>query len=361
MAPPTLSPRARLLLPLLLIALLAVSLHRYRVEVERGQVELAGEALGTTWSAKIAGTLSPDEQRALQAKLVDRLDEIDRAMSTWRGDSELSRFNAAPPDRAFSLSLDTFRVFEIALQVGALSQGALDVTVLPLVELWGFGATPRMEVAPPADAIAALRRHVGRSHLRLDAEARQLSKAAAGVRVDLSAVAKGYAVDALSEGLKSEGHEHVLVEVGGELRGRGVRPDGLPWRVAVEEPREEGRKVHRIVSLADRAMATSGDYRNYFEHGGRRFSHMLDPRTGAPIEHALASVTVVHESAAWADAWATALNVLGPEAGYALAEDAGLAAYFIVRAPAVRDNAAAFGIQMTDAFAPFLVSTEPTP
>ena len=145
-------------------------------------------------------------------------------------------------------------------------------------------------------------------------------------------MAKGQAVDLLAGLLTERGHRHFLVEIGGELLGTGERPGGGPWRVAIEEPQEEGRQVHRIVALDGAAMATSGDYRNFFiGEDGRRYSHTLDPRTGAPIEHRLASVSVVHPSAAWADAWATALNVLGPEAGYARAESEGLAAYFLIR------------------------------
>ncbi|MEM7412764.1 MAG: FAD:protein FMN transferase [Myxococcota bacterium] len=329
---PLLSGRARWLVPVLLLVLLVVSVHRYQVAVTTLRVELGGEALGTTWSVKLAGELAPERQRSLQAALENALARVDAQMSTWRDDSELSRFNLLGADAPFVFSPEAFAVFAISEEVAVRSGGAFDVTVGPLVDAWGFGARPRRATAPEAEQLASLRRDVGRHWLRLDAVERSVEKRRAGVRVDLSAVAKGYAVDLLAQTVSERGHANFLVEIGGELRGAGERPGGGPWRVAIEEPREEGRQVHRIVALSDAAMATSGDYRNFFtDDAGRRFSHTIDPRTGSPIAHPLASVTVVHPSAAWADAWATALNVLGPEAGYARAESEGLAAYFLVR------------------------------
>ncbi|NNL67562.1 MAG: FAD:protein FMN transferase, partial [Myxococcales bacterium] len=180
-----------------------------------------------------------------------------------------------------------------------------------------------------------------------------LAKARPAIACDLSAVAKGYAVDELARALGALGHERFLVEVGGELRGRGGHLDGAPWRVAIEAPVTLDREIHRVLALRDLSMATSGDYRNYYEQDGRRISHTLDPRSGRPIEHRLASVTVLHPEAVWADAWATALNVLGPDEGYTVAVEQGLAAYFIVRADVPTDEGS-YGVRMTAAFEPHL-------
>ena len=177
----------------------------------------------------------------------------------------------------------------------------------------------------------AMRPLVGFERIEIDPSAGTLTKTLAGVTCDLSAIAKGYAVDRVAAALRELGHGDFLVEVGGEVRAQGRRPDGSFWRVAIETPDSNARSVFEVVSLHDLALATSGDYRNYYEVDGRRISHTIDPRTGHPIEHALASVSVLHSDAVHADALATALDVLGPEAGYALAQREGLAAYFIVR------------------------------
>jgi len=179
-----------------------------------------------------------------------------------------------------------------------------------------------------------------------------LTKAIPTLALDLSAIAKGYVVDLIAAAIQQQGYERFLVEVGGELRAGGQHLDGAPWRVAIETPDVAGRAIHQVVSLEGRGMATSGDYRNYYERDGARFSHALDPRTGRPVAHRLASVTVLHETAAEADAWATALQVLGPEAGYALAVEEGLAAYFIVR------RGEGFESRATAAFTPVLAEKE---
>ena len=346
-----LSPRARLLLPLLLIALLAFSLHRYRVEPERTHFTASGAALGTTWSVKVAGELEAEAERAIAPTVEETIARIDASMSTWKEHSELSHFNTHAAASPFSVSEDLTRVLELSASVTRLSGGAFDVTVLPLVQAWGFGAGAAEEVrTPEREELVRLRRLVGPEMLQLDAEKRTLVKRQQGVQVDLSAVAKGFAVDEVATALLEAGHDRFLVEIGGELRASGLRHDGEPWRVAIEEPVESGRAIHRVVALRDAAMATSGDYRNYREVDGERVSHTIDPRSGRPITHRLASVTVIDGQAARADAWATALNVLGPEAGYALARKQGLAAYFIVRS-----DEGAFETLMTRRFEPWLL------
>ena len=353
--------RSRFVLAILVGVLLIATIRLYGQRPERSLVELRGAVFGTTWSVKLAEVDVPAAAHAELAREIDgRLERVDRLMSTWKSDSELSRFNRHASTAAFVVSPLTFRVLEIARAVSDASGGAFDVSVGPLVQAWGFGSEGRGE--PPSDArLAALRERVGFEKLVLDSERNLAIKGDPRLELDLSAVAKGFAVDEVARGLQGLGYERFLVEIGGELRARGTHQGGRPWRVAIEVPAAGGREIHRIVELRERAMATSGDYRNYYEEAGRRVSHTIDPRTGRPIEHALASVTVLHPEAAWADAWATALNVLGPEAGYALAEAQGLAAYFIVRTdPEVGGEERGFETRMTSAFEPALAGPLPT-
>ncbi|MCA9511567.1 MAG: FAD:protein FMN transferase [Myxococcales bacterium] len=370
-----LSPRARLVLGLLFFALGGASLWLYGGRAEREQVELQGAAMGTTWSVKLADPgLDAAAQRAAADAIAERLERVDRLMSTWKPDSELSRFNAHEGTDSFALSPETYAVLEIAQRVAEESGGAFDVTVGPLVDAWGFGSEGRRE--PPAGPVLrALRERTGWRKLALGPLGRTVRKSRPDVRVDLSAVAKGYAVDLVARGLESAGRERFLLEVGGELRASGERPGGGAWRVAIEAPDApaDARRVHRVVELRDVSMATSGDYRNYYERDGRRLSHTIDPRTGHPIEHRLASVSVIHPEAAWADAWATALDVLGPEEGYSLAASKGLPAYFLVRDAALpsMDGApsggtgasgeASFTVRMTREFEPYLAQDAPAP
>jgi len=344
--------RVRVLLPLLLLVLGYASVRLYGRVPDRPIVELTGAAMGTTWSVKLAASKldAAERSRAFDAVLA-RLARVDLLMSTWRDDSEVSRFNSSIRLTPFEIAPETGAVLKIALDVSARSGGALDVTVGPLVDAWGFGRPEHR--APPGEAtLARLRQAVGWQQLTLGPDARSLAKGTAELRVDLSAVAKGYAVDEIARALAALGHRDFLVEVGGELQARGAHLDGAPWRVAIEVPESASRQIHRIVELRDSSMATSGDYRNFYQLADRRISHTIDPRTGRPIEHALASVTVLHSEAAWADAWATALHVLGPEEGYALAASERLAAYWIVRQP---DD---FEVRWTPPFEPHLAVQE---
>ena len=344
-----LSPRAKVLLPVFLVLLAAVSFHRLWWAPLPGPLfELAGESMGTTWNVKLAVESLPREgPPAIAAAVQAELDLVDGRMSTWRPDSELSRFNRHVSREPFALSSETLAVLVVAQEVSELSGGAFDVTIAPLVSLWGFGARARVG-DPPSDAeIASALERVGFERLRLDAKAGVAAKSDPMLVCDLSAVAKGYAVDRVADRLAALGYTAFLVEVGGELGARGLRPDGGPWRVAVEAPDGGAgdRGVHLVLGLSELSMATSGDYRSYYELDGMRISHTIDPRDGRPIRHGLASVTVVHPEAARADALATALNVLGPAAGRALAADLDLPAYFIAR------RASGFETFETEAFA----------
>lgn len=292
------------------------------------QAVLNGEALGTTWTLKLTGT--PDEARqvALRAVVDSALAEVDQSMSTYRDDSELMAINAADGLSPLSLSPMLGRVLGEALDVGVASSGAFDVTVGPLVNAFGFGPDKR-RIAPEASVLEGLAPRIGQDKLELTAEG--LTKAHPEVFIDLSAIAKGYAVDLVVERLEAEGEKNLLMEVGGEIVARGVNHSGEPWRLGIERPSQTLRTVHEVVVLNDAAMATSGDYRQYYEVDGQRVSHLIDPRTAEPVTHTLASVTVVAARCATADAWATALSILGPDEGFSRAESMRIPAYFIVR------------------------------
>lgn len=288
---------------------------------------LSGPTMGTTWSVKYTGT--PDEGvEALKGDIDAALEQVNAEMSTYRSDSNLSRFNNAEPGALMTLPADTVKVLLAALSLSEQTQGAYDVTVGPLVNLWGFGPDPdRFEPPEDGDIERALER-VGWQKLLVSEQ--QLLQPG-GVYVDLSSIAKGFAVDKVAGLLDHHGLKSYLVEVGGELRGKGSKPYNQPWRVAVERPIPGVREVEQVVDLKDLALATSGDYRNFFESQGRLYSHTIDPRTGYPVEHQLASVSVLHKSAMMADGLATAMTVLGPDNGMAFAKDHELAVFFIVR------------------------------
>lgn len=291
-----------------------------------------GATMGTTYSVKLVG-LPPGVSRDQVAAVVQQeLGRIENLMSTYKPDSELSRFNAAPASNWFPVSKDTAQVVAEAIRVARLSDGALDVTVGPVVDLWSFGTEARPQgVVPTADQIAQASSAVGFEQIEARLDPPALRKSSKQCRLDLSAVAKGFAVDQVARRLTEMGIDRSMVEVGGEVRTAGRNTDGQPWHIAVETPDLTGRNVQRVVDLHDRAMATSGDYRNYFEKDGFRFCHIIDPRTGRPVTHRLASVTVLADTCMEADALATALFVLGPDKGMRLAADKNLAVLMLVR------------------------------
>jgi thiamine biosynthesis lipoprotein len=289
--------------------------------------------MGTEWTVTLGGRgRSRRDLEAARAAIEERLQTVSRLMSTWDADSELSRFNRHASAEPFPLSARTLEVLRLARETSERSEGAFDVTVGPLVKAWGFGAGARAPgLEPDAAELASLRERVGFQLLELDLEAGTARKRHPDVECDLSAIAKGFAVDEVAAALEGLGWTDLLVEVGGEVRARGQRPGGGAWRVGIERPDVEGRMAQLVVPLSDLAMATSGDYRSFYEEGGKRVTHIIDPRSGRPVEHSLASVSVVHRDAALADAWATALTVLGPDAGFARAEAEGIAAAFLLR------------------------------
>lgn len=331
--PLALNTRAKVLLITFLLIFVGVSVHRLYFAAPPGPyVSIAGRTMGTTWEVKVATkTLSPDAFRSLAASIQASLDRVNELMSTYLPDSEVSRFNALDSSDPVAVSPETMIVLVASRELSEQSGGAFDITVGPLVKAWGFGATDQIPQPPTPEELAGLRERVGYQQLRLDADAGEVRKRHPRAEIDLSAIAKGYAVDRVAETLEARGYHDYLIEVGGELRASGARLDGRVWRVGIERPEDHIRVVHEVIELANRSMATSGDYRNYYEEEGVRISHTIDPRALAPIRHRLASVTVLHESAMWADGLATMLNVLGPKAGYDLAVAQELAAYFIVR------------------------------
>jgi thiamine biosynthesis lipoprotein len=293
----------------------------------RAYVQFGGATMGSTWTVKLAA--GSDRGDALRGAIQAAFDAVDRRMSIYRPDSEVMQFNRAGAG-AIPVSPELATVLAAAAGVSAWSDGAFDVTVAPLVEEWGFGARNVRRV-PRSDVLAAERRRVGWRGLSVDAGRALATKREAGLQIDLGGIAKGYGVDRVAALLDAAGVEHYMVEAGGEVRTRGVNPQGRPWRIGIEEPDAMPQRARWAVGVDGRAMATSGDYRNYFMQDGRRYSHEIDPSQGAPIRHALASVTVVADDCTRADALATALIVLGPERGRALAEATGIAAQFIER------------------------------
>ena len=312
---------------------------------EPRDLRLQGRTMGTSWHLTVPG--GAEDGDALQAAIDAELEAVNDSMSTWLEDSEISRFNRLPADTAMTVSPRFAEVLEAALAIGAASGGAYDVTVAPLVDLWGFGARGPQGGVPEPTALAKARARVGQENLDWNPDRRQLDKRT-GIALDFSSIAKGYAVDRVAAILEARGFENYLVEIGGEMRVAGRSPRGDAWRVAVERPEAGTRAVARGIELSDRAIATSGDYRNFFTVDGVRYSHMIDPRTGAPVTHDVVSVTVIHKSCMVADGWATALAVLGREAALEVAAEAGLAVYLLARG---EDG---FEEYRSPAFAPYL-------
>ncbi len=297
----------------------------------RAEFQHFGLALGTSFSVKVTRMPQGVDPERLRDRLDDLLEKVDRQMSTYRPDSELSRFNQSRVTQWQPVSPELVRVVAEALRISRWSGGAFDVTVGPLVNLWGFGPDPGRQQAPLPRAIADARGKIGYQNLEVRTRPPALRKLRPELFVDLSAIAKGWAVDLLAEYLERQGIGDYLVEIGGELRLKGESPRGGPWRIAIEKPVTQVREIGKILALTDIAVATSGDYRNYFEVDGKRYSHTIDPRTGYPVSHHLVSVTVLSHTCMTADGLATAFMVLGPEEGYAKAEAENIPVLFIVK------------------------------
>lgn len=301
-------------------------------------IEIHGSTMGTTYMVKIVK--SNDEKFPSRDELTKRitsdienlLKKVNEQMSTWIEDSEISRFNRYKQSQWFEVSADTALVISEALRVSKESGGAFDITVGPLINLWGFGPDRTVKQIPGEEQIKKVMAEIGCEKISVRLSPPAIKKEEPGIYCDLSAIAKGFGVDQVAEYLDLQGFSHYLVEIGGEVRAKGLNHKDQIWRVAVASPDPHGGSPYqKIIRLKDASMATSGDYFNYFEKDGVRYSHTIDPTTGKPITHKLASVTVIHESCMTADAMATAINVLGPEKGYELAIKEGLAVFMIVR------------------------------
>lgn len=301
---------------------------------ERDVVLLEGRTMGTTFSVKVVGSLDAAAQQALAEAVDAELELVISQMSTWISDSELSRFNAHASTAPFMVSPATSTVVDRAARVFSTTGGAFDPTVGPLVRAWGFGGGQAPAAALAADEIDSLREHMGMHQVTVDLTASAITKQDPAIELDLSAIAKGWGVDRVHAAVVGLGHPDVMVEVGGEVKVSGRNARGTRWRLGIERPDASRGVIQQVVELDGDAMATSGDYRNYVERDGQRWSHTIDPRTGRPITHELASVTVLADDCTTADAWATALNVLGPEDGPEMADAQGIKAYFIIRSPA---------------------------
>jgi thiamine biosynthesis lipoprotein len=292
------------------------------------ETHLSGPTMGTTYNVKFVAIDGVDKNK-IQQQIDQLLININQLMSTYISDSELSRFNQWQSTDPFPMSAQTIAVLNEAKRIGDMSSGLLDVTIGPLVNLWGFGPQSRPEKIPSNELIQATQQLVGLDKLTIGET--WASKAIPNLYVDLSTIAKGYAVDQVAELLQSHKIQSFLVEIGGEMRVSGVKASGNSWKIAIEKPQADQRSVQEIISVGDNAVATSGDYRIYYEQDGVRYSHLIDPSTGYPITHNVVSVTVIHPSSMTADGLATALIVMGKEKALALAKQYDIAVLLITK------------------------------
>lgn len=291
---------------------------------------IQGSAMGTSYTVRISHPPTDLTRDELAGMLAAEIERVEALMSTYRPESELSRFNTSDSTDWVHVSDDTAIVVAAAQEISRLSNGAFDVTVGPLVDIWGFG--PRMNVTgrPTDEEIAQALSHVGYQKLQVRLEPPALRKSDPLLHVDLSAIAKGYGVDQAAQVLIDQGIEDYMVEIGGDLVAAGYNREGNPWRIAVERPIPGDRALLEVVAVEDMAIATSGDYRNFFMQDGLLYSHTLDSRTGHPVTHKIASVSVRARSAMLADGWATALLAMG-ESGLEVASEHEISALMVER------------------------------
>lgn len=291
------------------------------------QQVVSGPTMGTTYTIRYVSANPQHSPEQVRERVDAVLQQINSQMSTYDPESELSQFNAKRVTTPIVVSRSLEFVVRRALEIARETEGLLDVTVGPLVNLWGFGPSGRPELVPTASAIADVREYTG--YQLLEVNNHQLRKQHPELYVDLSTIAKGYGVDRVALLLEQMDIHNYLVEIGGEMRVKGVKPGNEPWRIAIERPSTADRNVQRVVEPGDAAIATSGDYRNFFDNAGQRYSHIIDPRTAAPIQHNLVSVTVITDNCTDADAYATALIVMGKAAALEFAEAKQLAVLLV--------------------------------
>jgi len=314
----------KFLLPLLLLFVVSCA------PKQPTEIAISGETMGTTYTIKVVQPPEgPIDVKALQGAIDDALIQVNALMSTYDPNSELSRLNKTTAGEPFPISQQTEYVLREAIRLHSLSGGSLDVTVGPLVNLWGFGPDKRAEVIPTQSQLLEIEDYVGIDKFELNLGV--VTKLHSKLYIDLSTIAKGYGVDVVADIIHKNKIKDYLVEIGGEMRVAGKKANGNDWRIAIERPITHERAVQKIISIGNNAVATSGDYRNYFEQDGVRYSHLIEPTTGYPITHNLVSVTVVHASSMTADGLATALNVMGAEQAKALAISDDLAVFMIMK------------------------------
>ncbi len=293
---------------------------------------LTGPTMGTSFHIKVVAGRRSD-LLSLQKAIVQRLEQVEQSMSTFRQDSEISRFNRLPAGCIFHPSSDLRAVMAVARQVYHLSRGAWDGTVKPLVDLWGFSRTPPPTETPQAATIASALKNTGFDKIKF-LEDGNLVKTSTGLHLDLASIAKGYGVDQVAAVIEGAGFNNYLVEIGGEVIAAGQKPDGNPWKVGINRPAFQAAldEVFYVVELSEKAMATSGNYRRFLPIGGKNYSHIIDPRTGYPCESGVISATVMADKCVTADALATALMVMQPDQGINLIETiAGTEAMVVIR------------------------------
>lgn len=326
------APAGRLLTRLAAIMGLVASLSGCQGERPQSDYQtLQGPTMGTIYTVRYRPAGAATAAAAVRAEIEALLERIDAEFSTWREDSQLSQFNRAASGQWVPVSAEVVGLVKQAIALGETTGGALDMTLEPVLELWGFAAGERERAVPDPAALAAALELVDDGLIEWRERPPALRKKRDGLRASLDFLVAGLAADQAAARLEAMGIEDFLVDMGGELRIAGSNPQGQPWRVAIERPASGPRRIERVLTLTDTGLSTSGDYRNYFVHEGRRYAHLFDARSGWPVEHEVASVTVVAARAVDADGYATALLVLGPTAGPALAERLNLAALFIVR------------------------------
>jgi len=320
---------------LMLVVLLTISIAACFPSNNSAKKEilLQGRTMGTTYNVKVVAIPEHIEALKLQEKIDAVLVQVNQEMSTYISNSEISRFNKSPSTEPIEISTGFARVLKESIRLGEMSSGKLDITVAPLVNLWGFGSEQRPETVPSDEIITNTRARTGLKNLHLNGN--KLSKDLPNLYVDLSTTAKGYGVDVVAELIEENGIANYLVEIGGEMRLKGFKHTGELWAIAIEkpilDPSGEQRAVHQVIIPKDNAVATSGDYRNYFEANGQRFSHIIDPATGKPINHNLVSVTVIAPSSMTADGLSTTLMVMGVEQGMKFSVENDIAALFIYK------------------------------
>lgn len=318
-----------LVLPLLLLS--ACSDPSEPANREAPVTHLEGRIFGTFYRVSVTGELAPGPRETLHEAVRATLEGVDQSMSTYRDDSDLMRLNSHPPGDWVALPDAVIDVLNTAERLSERTDGAFDATIGGLVNLWSFGPEARPTEVPSDAAIEARLEQVGHEHLDLDPD-NSRARRMTDLFVDLSAIAKGEAVDRVTRLLEERGHPNHLVNIGGDLKARGRKAQNTPWRIGIEIPRDGPQSAHHVLPLSDMSLATSGDYRNYFEVDGRRYSHTIDPRDGRPVTHSLASASVFHPSNRLADALATAFMVMGVDATLDYARDHDIAVLVIEHA-----------------------------